>query len=158
MKSLAFQWRPQNLKQSSTWFDVYLVNVKSSGRLLQIFVAFSECPNFNKKVIEESPSSASARCQDIFYVATIRTLNACSLYQLVNNQNKLYYVFWQKKTKILNLPFYISSQSWKHLPGLWLINLEVKAREREVHPSETLMLRGIHILRKHISSIFWPPI
>ena len=120
-------------------------------------MAFSECPNFNKKVIEESPSSASARCQDIFYVATIRTLNACSLYQLVNNQNKLYYVFWQKKTKILNLPFYISSQSWKHLPGLWLINLEVKAREQEVHPSETLMLRGIHILRKHISSIFFTP-
>ena len=142
MKSLAFQWRPQNLKQSSSWFHVYLVNVKSSGRLLQIFVAFSECPNFNKKVIEESPSSASARCQDIFYVATIRTLNACSLYQLVNNQNKLYYVFWQITTKILNLPFYISSQSWKHLPRLWLINLEVKAREQEVHPSETQMLKG----------------
>ena len=36
------------MKQSPTWFDVYLVNVKSSGRLFQIFVAFSECPNFNK--------------------------------------------------------------------------------------------------------------
>ena len=29
-------------------FDVYLVNVKSSGRLFQIFVAFSKCPNFKK--------------------------------------------------------------------------------------------------------------
>ena len=35
------------MKQSSTRFHVYLVNVKSSGRLFQIFVAFSECPNFN---------------------------------------------------------------------------------------------------------------
>ena len=35
------------MKQCPTWFDVYLVNVKSSGRLFQSFVAFSECPNFN---------------------------------------------------------------------------------------------------------------
>ena len=34
------------MKHSPTWFDDYLVNVKSSGRLFQIFVAFSECPNF----------------------------------------------------------------------------------------------------------------
>ena len=27
---------------------IYLVNVKSSGRLFQIFVAFSECPNFKE--------------------------------------------------------------------------------------------------------------
>ena len=39
---------PQNLKQFPTWFDVYLVNVKSSGRLFQIFVSFSECPNFSQ--------------------------------------------------------------------------------------------------------------
>ena len=36
------------MKQSPTWFDVYLVNVKSSGRLFRIFVAFSECPNFKR--------------------------------------------------------------------------------------------------------------
>ena len=35
----------------STWFDVSLVNVKSSGRLFQIFVAFSECPNFTRMLI-----------------------------------------------------------------------------------------------------------
>ena len=34
------------MKQSPTWFDVYLINVKSSGRLFQIFVAFSEYLNF----------------------------------------------------------------------------------------------------------------
>jgi hypothetical protein len=39
------------LKQSPTWFDVYLVNVKSSGRLFQIFVAFSECPNFTDWIV-----------------------------------------------------------------------------------------------------------
>ena len=39
-----------NMKQSSIWFDVYLVNVKWNGRLFQIFVAFSECPNFNIRV------------------------------------------------------------------------------------------------------------
>ena len=37
---------PQNLKQSFTWFDVCLVNVKSTGRLFQIFVAFWKCSNF----------------------------------------------------------------------------------------------------------------
>ena len=31
-------------------FDVHLVNFKSSGSLFQIFVAFSECPNFNIRV------------------------------------------------------------------------------------------------------------
>ena len=35
------------MKQSPTWFDVYLVNVKSSGRWFQTIVVFSECPNFN---------------------------------------------------------------------------------------------------------------
>ena len=45
-KSSDFLRRPQNVKQSFTWFDVYLVNFKSSGRLFQIVVAFSECPNF----------------------------------------------------------------------------------------------------------------
>ena len=33
--------------KKATKFDIYLVNVKSSGRLFQIFVAFSEYPNFN---------------------------------------------------------------------------------------------------------------
>ena len=32
--------------KKATKFDVYLVNVNSSGRLFQIFVAFSECSNF----------------------------------------------------------------------------------------------------------------
>ena len=51
-KDLKFSFlrRPQNLKQSSTWFEVYLVNVKSSGRLFQIFVVFSECLNFNNGI------------------------------------------------------------------------------------------------------------
>ena len=40
------KFRPQNLKKSPTRFEVYLVNVKSSEGLFQIFVAFSECPNF----------------------------------------------------------------------------------------------------------------
>ena len=48
-QSSGFLRRPQNLKQSSIWFDIYLVHVKSSWRLFQIFVAFSECPNFNSK-------------------------------------------------------------------------------------------------------------
>ena len=48
MQSSGFLRRPQNLNQSPTWFDVYLVNVKSSGRLFQIFVAFSEYLNFMK--------------------------------------------------------------------------------------------------------------
>ena len=39
---------PGPFKQSPTRFDVYLVNVKSSGRLFQILVAFSEYPNFRK--------------------------------------------------------------------------------------------------------------
>ena len=43
---LSFSKKEQNLKQSSSWSDVDLVNVKSSGRLFQIFVAFSECLNF----------------------------------------------------------------------------------------------------------------
>ena len=38
----------KNLELSPTWFDIYLVNVKSSGRWLQIFVAFSEKLNFTK--------------------------------------------------------------------------------------------------------------
>ena len=46
--SSAFFRRTQNLKPPSTWFDIYLENVKSSGRWFQIFVAFSECPNFIK--------------------------------------------------------------------------------------------------------------
>ena len=33
------------MKQSSTWFDVYLVNVKSSWRLFRNLVTFSECLN-----------------------------------------------------------------------------------------------------------------
>ena len=41
-----FLKKPQDLKQSPTWFHVYLVIVKSIGRLFQIFVAFSERPNF----------------------------------------------------------------------------------------------------------------
>ena len=44
-----FLRRPQNLKQSPTWFDVYLAIVKSSGWLFQILVAFSKCPNFKLK-------------------------------------------------------------------------------------------------------------
>ena len=39
------------MKQSPTGFDVYLVNIKSCGRLFQIFVASSECPNFKKKIL-----------------------------------------------------------------------------------------------------------
>ena len=42
-----FLRRPHNLKQSSEWFDVYLVTVKSSRRVFQIFVVFSECLKFN---------------------------------------------------------------------------------------------------------------
>ena len=44
--SSAFLRNPQNLKQSSAWLDVCLGNVNLSGRLFQIFVAFSEYPNF----------------------------------------------------------------------------------------------------------------
>ena len=40
-ESSGFPRRPQNLKQSS--------NVRLSGRLLQIFVAFSECSNLDQK-------------------------------------------------------------------------------------------------------------
>ena len=43
-----FQKKAAKLKRSPTWLDVYLVNVKSSGRLFQIFVAISECPNFSE--------------------------------------------------------------------------------------------------------------
>ena len=57
--SSGFLRRPKNLKQSSTCFDVYLVNVKSSRRLFQIFVAFSECQNFKdtiflRKILQNS--------------------------------------------------------------------------------------------------------
>ena len=47
--NLGWHWVeiPKIFKVYETWFDVYLVHVKSSGRLFQIFVAFSECPNFN---------------------------------------------------------------------------------------------------------------
>ena len=38
--------RPQNLEKSPTCFDIYSVNVKTSGRSFQIFVAFSEKLNF----------------------------------------------------------------------------------------------------------------
>ena len=38
--------RPQNLKQFPTWFDVHIVNVKSSWRLFQIFVALLVNMNF----------------------------------------------------------------------------------------------------------------
>ena len=48
--SSGFLRRPQNLKQSPTWFVVYLVNVKSCGRLFQIFVTCSECPNFTNYI------------------------------------------------------------------------------------------------------------
>ena len=41
------------MKQSSTWFDIYLVNVKSSGRLFQIFAAFSKCPIFSSNMISQ---------------------------------------------------------------------------------------------------------
>ena len=46
---------PQNLKQSPSWFDVYSLNIKSSGRLFQILVAFSEFlnSNFQKCVTEK---------------------------------------------------------------------------------------------------------
>ena len=37
------------MKLSSTWFDVFLANVKSRGRWLQIFETFTECPNFTNK-------------------------------------------------------------------------------------------------------------
>ena len=40
-ESSGFPRRPQNLKHSS--------NVRLSGRLLQIFVAFSECSNLDQK-------------------------------------------------------------------------------------------------------------
>ena len=36
------------MKPSPKRFDVYLVDVKSSGRLFDTFVAFSEYSNFNK--------------------------------------------------------------------------------------------------------------
>ena len=49
-QSSGFPRRPQNLKQSPTWFDVYILNVKSSGILLQIFVAFSVYPNFKIEI------------------------------------------------------------------------------------------------------------
>ena len=44
----SFSKKATNLKQSPTWFDVYLANVKSSKRLFQIFVVFSECPKRKK--------------------------------------------------------------------------------------------------------------
>ena len=34
------------MKLSPTLFDAYLVDVKSRERLVQIFEAFAECPNF----------------------------------------------------------------------------------------------------------------
>ena len=46
-KKSGFQRRPQNLRQSPKGLTVYLINIKSNGRLFRIFVAFSECPNFN---------------------------------------------------------------------------------------------------------------
>ena len=40
----------KNLKQPPTWFDIYLVNVKSSERLFQIFVAFYLRPKSRSKI------------------------------------------------------------------------------------------------------------
>ena len=51
MVKFRFSKKATNFETTShtpTWFDDYLVNVKSSGRLLQIFVAFSECSNFTE--------------------------------------------------------------------------------------------------------------
>ena len=41
--------RPQNLKSSSTCFDVYLIASKQTGDFFQIFVACSEKLNFNEE-------------------------------------------------------------------------------------------------------------
>ena len=53
------------MKKSPTWFDVYLVNVKSSGRLFQIFVAFLECLNF---IILKKKSSNRNLIANLVYV------------------------------------------------------------------------------------------
>ena len=47
------------MEQSPTWFDVYLVNVKSSGRLFQIFVPFSDCLNFTLAKLKKFPLTAT---------------------------------------------------------------------------------------------------
>ena len=49
------------MKQSPTWFDVYLENFKSSGRLFQILEAFSECPNFNSSFFQDLPRTEEAQ-------------------------------------------------------------------------------------------------
>ena len=52
-----FSKKATKFEQSPTWFEVYLANVKSSGRLFQIFVGFSECPNFTYIVVGIYPRS-----------------------------------------------------------------------------------------------------
>ena len=67
------------MKQSSTWFDVYLVNVKSSGRLFQIFVAFSECPNFKVR--------GCSRDSYFVYILDANKLNNIVKTQMEKNMN-----------------------------------------------------------------------
>ena len=49
VRKLKFRFSKKATKFETISHEIwrYLVNVKSSGRLFQIFVAFSECPNFN---------------------------------------------------------------------------------------------------------------
>ena len=76
------------MKQSPTWFDVYLVNVKSSRRLFQIFVAFSECLNFN--IYSKLPKERAINtCNDIIATSLFYYMNG-HCFKFVISHKKLH--------------------------------------------------------------------
>ena len=46
-----FRFSKKNVTKSSSWFEFYLVKIKATGSLHQIFVAFLNNLNFNEKNI-----------------------------------------------------------------------------------------------------------
>ena len=143
------------MKQSPTWFDVYLVNIKSWGRLIQIFVAFLECPN--RKLCCIPKRWFFHIYSDIpMYILEKKKLQSLNFY--IGKSNFAIFelkVHWKKK----------SLQSWNlasfrfHNPAnitasnntIWISTLEKHTATLCTHLIEKSMARQLWLL----NSLYW---